>query len=179
MRRKTALLRLGLAGLVGLLALGGKCRLGLQDTGTGPDTRPKRFCKSVTFVYERHQADRYAPSALQSCVILTLIELRPGQGEVKTDLYAGLPEQEGCSYPTSPGVVRLAPNRWSFTFRDVYMPYDDEYGNVLQIGDPATFDTHYEWLELPPEALPTGVQPYRGWPSLRFYLKEEGTCVGG
>jgi len=46
MRRKTALLRLGLAGLVGLLALGGKCRLW---TPTGPQV----WARLVRVTYTR------------------------------------------------------------------------------------------------------------------------------
>jgi len=47
MRRKTALLRLGLAGLVGLLALGGKCRL--RETPTAPQV----WARLVRVTYTR------------------------------------------------------------------------------------------------------------------------------
>lgn len=167
--------RPALAVLLGVLALGGKCRLGLQDTATGP-ARPKRFCKTLEFEYRRPRPPD-KPREFWACLVATLIELRPGQGEVKTELFYDLGD---CLYSTSPGIVQVGPDRWRFTFRDVYMPYPDEFGNVLRIEDSALTEwAAVDGVVLPPEVSDARRSLYKGVPAIIFYLKEEGTCVGG
>jgi hypothetical protein len=117
------------------------------------------------------------------CLIVGLVEFRPGQGTVNTALYTNISPNPNypCLYPDSPDLVRVGPDRWRATFRDVYMPYDDEYGNVVWVDDSALIggESELDGVIFPPEVSTFRRGPYKGYPALIFHLKEEGRCVAG
>jgi hypothetical protein len=173
-----------LALAVSLLSLGAQCRLGLRDEGPTLPPRPKRFCKTLVIEYRRPKPPD-AKEGLWRCLIVGLVEFRPGQGTVATTLYTNISPNPNysCLYPDSPDLVRVGPDHWRATFRDVYMPYDDEYGNVVWVRDTAFVDDTATFIPdgiiLPPEVSAFRRSSYGGVPALIFHLKEEGRCVTG
>jgi hypothetical protein len=169
---------------VALLGVGARCRLGLRDEGPTLPPRPKRFCKTLVIEYQRPRPpDR--PEGGWRCLIVELVEFRPGQGTVGMILYTNISPDPNrpCPNPDSPDLVRVGPDRWRATFRDVYMPYDDEYGNVVWVEDTAFQDASMavtlDGIILPPEVSTFRRGSYYGRPALIFHLKEEGRCVTG
>gem|GEM_PF-2559784 len=167
---------------VSLLGVGAQCRLGLRDEGPTLPPRPKRFCKTLVIEYRRPKPpDR--PEGLWACLTVWLVEFRPGQGTVETILDTNISTDPNrpCLNPSSPDLVRVGPDRWRATFRDVYMPYDDEYGNVVWVGDTALMggESELDGIILPPEVSTFRRGSYRGEPAFIFHLKEEGRCVAG
>jgi hypothetical protein len=167
---------------VSLLGVGAQCRLGLRDEGPTLPPRPKRFCKTLVIEYQRPRPPD-VKEVLWRCLTVWLVEFRPGQGTVETILYTNISPlpNHPCLYPDSPDLVRVGPDRWRATFRDVYMPYDDEYGNVVWVGDTALMggESELDGIILPPEVSTFRRGPYKGNPALIFHLKEEGRCVAG
>jgi hypothetical protein len=169
---------------VSLLGVGARCRLGLRDEGPTLPPRPKRFCKTLVIEYQRPKPPD-VPEGLWRCLTVWLVEFRPGQGTVNTALYTNISPNPNypCSYPDSPDLVRVGPDRWRATFRDVYMPYDDEYGNVVGVVDTAFADDRgafiLDGIIFPPEVSTFRRGSYNGTPVLIFHLKEEGRCVAG
>jgi hypothetical protein len=164
---------------VSLLSLGARCRLGLRDEGPTLPPRPNRFCKTLVIEYRRPKPPD-VPDGLWRCLTVWLVEFRPGQGEVRTILYYDIGTVHHCDW-SSPDLVRVGPDRWRATFRDVYMPYDDEYGNVVFVSDSAIngIGPALDGIILPPEVSTFRRGSYRGEPALIFHLKEEGRCVTG
>jgi hypothetical protein len=169
---------------VALLSPGARCRLGLRDEGPTLPPRPKRFCKTLVIEYRRPKPPD-VKEGLWRCLSVTLVELRPGQGEIVTGLDTNISPDPNrpCPNPSSPDLVRVGPDRWRATFRDVYMPYDDEYGNVVGVYDTAFRDASMavtpDGIILPPEVSAFRRGSYKGAPVLIFHLKEEGRCVAG
>ena len=177
MSRRTWLVAL----LVALLGLGAQCRLGFQDSVTAPP-RPNRFCKTLVIEYRRPKPPD-VPEGLWTCLTVWLVEFRPGHGTVETILdtnISTLPNYP-CSNPLSPDLVRVGPDHWRATFRDVYIPYDDEYGNIVWVNDSAIkgIEPALDGIILPPEVSSVRRGRYKGQPGLIFHLKEEGRCVAG
>jgi hypothetical protein len=166
---------------VAVLGVGARCRLGLRDEGPTLPPRPKRFCKTLVIEYRRPKPPD-VPEGGWRCLIVGLVEFRPGQGTVETILYYDIGTVHHCDW-SSPDLVRVGPDRWRATFRDVYMPYDDEYGNVLQVSDTALtgleLGAELDGVIFPPEVSTFRRGPYKGYPALIFHLKEEGQCVTG
>jgi hypothetical protein len=171
-----------LALAVSLLSLGARCRLGLRDEGPTLPPRPKRFCKTPVIEYRRPKPPDVKEGGW-GCLIVKLVEFRPGQGTVETILDTNISPDPNrpCSNPSSPDLVQVGPDRWRATFRDVYMPYDDEYGNVVWVDDSALIglESELDGIILPPEVSTFRRGPYKGYPALIFHLKEEGRCVAG
>jgi hypothetical protein len=125
------------------------------------------------------------PEGGRACLIVGLVEFRPGQGTVATTLYTDISPRPNysCLYLDSPDLVRVGPDRRRATFRDVYMPYDDEYGNVVWVYDTAFRDASMavtlDGIILPPEVSTFRRGSYKGAPVFIFHLKEEGRCVTG
>jgi hypothetical protein len=123
------------------------------------------------------------PEGGRACLIVGLVEFRPGRGTVATTLYTNISPNPNysCLYPDSPDLVRVGPDRRRATFRDVYMPYDDEYGNVVWVRDTAFADDTVTFIPdgiiLPPEVSAFRRGSYGGVPAFIFHLKEEGRCV--
>jgi len=169
---------------VALLGLGAKCRLGLRDEGPTLPPRPKRFCKTLVIEYQRPKPPDRSEGGWR-CLTVWLVEFRPGQGTVETILDTNISPDPNrpCSNPSSPDLVQVGPDHWRATFRDVYMPYDDEYGNVLQVSDTALtgleLGAELDGVIFPPEVSTFRRGSYRGEPAFIFHLKEEGRCVAG
>ena len=123
------------------------------------------------------------PEGGRACLIVGLVEFRPGRGTVATTLYTNISPNPNysCLYPDSPDLVRVGPDHWRATFRDVYMPYDDEYGNVVFVSDSAIngIGPALDGIIFPPEVSTFRRGSYRGEPAFIFHLKEEGRCVAG
>jgi hypothetical protein len=125
------------------------------------------------------------PEGGRACLAVTLVEFRPGQGTVETILDTNISPDPNypCLNPSSPDLVQVGPDRRRATFRGVYMPYDDEYGNVVGVYDTAFRDASMavtlDGIILPPEVSTFRRGSYKGAPVLIFHLKEEGRCVTG
>jgi hypothetical protein len=167
---------------VSLLGVGAQCRLGLRDEGPTLPPRPKRFCKTLVIEYQRPRPPD-VKEGLWRCLTVWLVEFRPGQGTVETILDTNISPDPNrpCLNPSSPDLVRVGPDRWRATFRDVYMPYDDEYGNVVFVSDSAIngIGPALDGIIFPPEVSTFRRGSYRGEPAFIFHLKEEGRCVTG
>ena len=166
---------------VALLGVGARCRLGLLD-GTTLPPRPKRFCKTLVIEYQRPNPPDRSEGGWR-CLTVWLVEFRPGQGTVETILGTNISPDPNrpCSNPSSPDLVQVGPDRWRATFRDVYMPYDDEYGNVVWVSDTAfrTLEAAIDGVIFLPEVSTFRRGSYEGRPVFIFHLKEEGRCVAG